>query len=144
MLLDPKIHVSLSVTGERVTLMVSRSDGDGLPSRIHWGMHDVEREGYLALCQRVGDAAVRMLANAHPDEFAQFPLLMPPKLSPLDDLRDVVLSLMHRSMKEKTLDYAPAIEALFERNADDISKTDYVENWASYKLMLEHYNKPPQ
>jgi hypothetical protein len=138
---EPKIHVGLAINGERVTLMVSRSDGSGLPSRMNWDLHDIEHEGYLALCQRVGNTVTRMLAGAHPDAFAKFPLLVPPKLSPLDDLHDVVLSLMHRSITEKTTDYADALEALFKRNADDIEQTSFVENWEEYKLAIEHYQK---
>jgi hypothetical protein len=138
---EPKIHVALSINGGRVTLMVSRSDGGGLPSRLNRDLRDIEHEGYLALCQRVGTAVTRMLAGAHPDEFAKYPLLVPPKLSPLDDLHDVVLSLMHRSITEKTTDYAPALEALFKRNADDIKQTSFVENWEEYKLTIEHYQK---
>jgi hypothetical protein len=138
---EPKIHAALAINGERVTLMVSRSDGGGLPSRLHWDLHDIEQEGYLALCQRVGSAVTRMLAEAHPDEFAKYPLLVPPKLSPLDDLYDVVLSLMHRSITEKTTDYASALEALFSRNADAIKQTSFVENWASYRQTIDDYNK---
>jgi hypothetical protein len=141
MIEDPKIHVALAVNGERVTLMVSRSDGGGLPSRMNWDLREIESEGYLALCQRVGDTVTRMLSGAHPAEFAKFPLLVPPKLSPLDDLHDVVLSLMHRSITQRTLDYAPAIEALFKRHADDIKDTSFVEDWESYRLTIEHYDK---
>ena len=141
MIEDPKVHVALAVNDDRVTLMVSRSDGRGLPSRMNWDLREVERGGYLALCQRIGEAVTRMLAGAHPDKFAEFPLLVPPKLSALDDLHDVVLSLMHRSVTEKTLDYAPAIEALFKRHADEIRQTSFVENWASFRLRIEDYLK---
>lgn len=64
---EPKIHVALAINGERVTLMVSRGDGCGLPSRMNWDLHDIEHEGYLALCQRVGATVTRMLAGAHPE-----------------------------------------------------------------------------
>jgi hypothetical protein len=141
MIEEPKIHVALAVNGERVTLMVSRSDGGGLPSRTHWDLREIEHEGFLALCQRIGTSVTRMLAGAHPDEFAKFPLLVPPKASPLDELHDVVLSLMHRSITEKTTDYAAALEALFKRHADDIKQTSLVENWASYRQTIDHYNK---
>jgi hypothetical protein len=137
MIEEPKIHTALAVNGERVTLMVSRSDGGGLPSRMNWDLRDIESEGYLVICHRVGDTVTRMLAGAHPEQFAKFPLLVPPKLSPLDDLHDVVLSLMHRSIKERTLDYAPAIEALFKRHAVEIAQTSFVENWASFRLTIE-------
>jgi hypothetical protein len=141
MIEEPKINVALAVNDDRVTLMVSRSDGGGLPSRMNWDLHEIENEGHLALCQRVGNTVTRMLAGAHPAEFAKFPLLVPPKLSALDDLHDVILSLMHRSIKEKTLDYAPAIEALLKRHASDIKQTSFVENWASFKLTIEDYKK---
>lgn len=138
---EPKIHVALAINGERVTLMVSRGDGGGLPSRMNWDLHDIEHEGYLALCQRVGTTVTSMLAGAHPEQFAKYPMLVPPRLSPLDDLHDVVLSLMHRSITEKTTDYAAALDALFKRHADDIKQTSFVENWEEYKLRIEHFQK---
>lgn len=143
MIEDPKVQVALAVNGGRIALIVSRSDGGGLPSRMHWDLHEIEHEGYLALCQRVGGTVTRMLAGAHPGKFAKFPLLVPAKVSPDDDLHDIVLSLMRRSITEKTLDYAPAIEALFRCNPAEIANTSYPENWEAYKLRLAHL-KPPQ
>lgn len=132
---EPKINLGLVVKDDRTTLMVSRSDGAGIPGWLHWDLHEVERAGFHALCQRVGEAALRMLARAHPDEFARFPQLVPPKL-PYEDPRGIASALITLSISEKTTNYAAAIDALLARNAADFGHTDLPETWAHFKREL--------
>lgn len=135
-----KINVALAVNDQRITIVVRRSDGaPPEPNWVSWDLRDIEREGYLALCERVGNAVVRMLDASHPDLFAQHPLLMPPRGSSFDDTHDLILELMTRSIREKTLEYAPAIEALFRRDLDNITHTNLADIWESYKLRIEHH-----
>jgi hypothetical protein len=140
MIIKPKITIALAVNEKRHTLIVSRDDSTNVLNGLHRDLHDLEHEGYHAMCQRVGDVSMHMLARAHPDVFAQYPLLAPPK-PPYDDPHQIVFSLMHRSIKEKTTDYAAAIEALFKRHADNPDLTSLAESWEEYKLTIEHYQK---
>lgn len=140
MIIKPKITISLAVNDKRHTLIVSRDDSTKVLNGLHRDLHDLERDGYHALCQRIGDVSMHMLASAHPDVFAQYPLLTPPKPS-YDDPHEIIFSLMHRSIKEKTSAYATAIEALFTRHADNPDLTSLAETWKEYQLTIEHYEK---
>ncbi len=79
---DPKVLLGLNISGERVSLTMNRSDGGGRPTWVNWELEKVESGGYLAFCQRVGEIGLRMLASAHPAEFAKHPLLVPPRTQP--------------------------------------------------------------
>ncbi|WP_426175686.1 hypothetical protein [Massilia sp. TWR1-2-2] len=136
MLKEPKISVALVVNEDRTILMVRRTDDDGEPSWVRWDLRELEREGYLALCQRVGDTALRMLSRAHPDEFAKFPLLAPPKLTAFDELCSLVVELMHRSTTEKTTAYVAAIDAIFARHCAELGQTDLPETWQSIRIRV--------
>jgi hypothetical protein len=79
------------------------------PTWVRWELPEVEREGYHALCQWIGAAALGMLVQSHPDEFSNHPLLGPPKLSAFDDLRDwSLISSVARSMKRRLIMWSPS------------------------------------
>ncbi len=125
---DPKLLVGLNVNDERTSLTMHRSDGGGRPTWVKWDLCDVESGGYLAFCQRVGDIALRMLATAHPTEFAKHPLLVPP-VNAADDPYSVVTSLIHRSIRQRTTAYVAAIDAIFVGDAEELDKTDLIDHW---------------
>ena len=132
---DPILHLGLTVNGDRVSLTMTRSDGGGIPSYANWDLRDVESEGYLALCQRIGNIALRKLADAHPAEFARHPLLVPPKESH-DDPVGVVTSLIHRSVVQKTTAYIAAIDIMFETDAAAMSYTNLNDIWRDTRANL--------
>lgn len=132
---DPILHFGLTVSGDRVSLTITRSDGGGIPSYANWDLHDVESEGYLALCQRVGNIALRKLADAHPAEFARHPMLVPPKESH-DDPVGIVTSLVHRSVVQKTTAYIAAIDTMFETDAATLGNTKLADIWRDTRANL--------
>jgi hypothetical protein len=132
MLIDPKITVALAVEDDRVTLAILRNDSGGVLSNVHWDLRKLEHEGYQALCHRVGNAVSRMLAAAHPTEFAKYPLLVPPKPES-DDPCGIVLSLIRRSYKEKTSAYVTVIDRFFDHSASELEQTDLPATWQSVR-----------
>lgn len=136
----PNINVTLAVNDGRTVLLVRR-DGDAAgPSWIRWDLRESEREGHLALCQRIGSTALTMLIAAHPEEFAKFPLLVPLKPSPLDELHETVLRLINLSIKEKTTAYVTAIDNLFARHAE-LGQTELPDTWPSTRLRVMEWKK---
>lgn len=136
MLKEPNVNVTLAVNDGRTVIMVRREgDGNG-PSWIRWDLREIEHEGHHALCQRIGTVALNMLIQSHPDEFAHFPLLVPQSLSPLDDLRNLVLNLIRRSVDEKTTAYVAAIDNLFAQHAGALGQTDLPETWRSIRIRV--------
>jgi hypothetical protein len=141
---DPKLHLGLNVNDGRISLTLNRSDGGGRPTWVNWDLREVESGGYLALCQRIGDGALRMLATAHPAEFAKHPLLMPPK-NAADDPYSVVTSLIHRSLRQKTTAYIAAIDAIFIGDAAELDKTDLIDHWREVRAeLIASYGSPQQ
>jgi hypothetical protein len=136
MLKEPKIYVTLAVNDGRTVLMVRRVSDGSEPSWIRWDLREIEREGHHALCQRIGTAALNMLIQSHPDEFAKFPLLVPPNMTPLDELRDLVLNLIRRSVDEKTTAYVAAIDNLLAQHATELGQTDLPETWRSIRIRV--------
>lgn len=132
---DPKVHIGLNGNAERISLTMNRSDGGGRPTWINWDFREVESGGYLAFCQRIGDIALRMLATAHPAEFAKHPLLVPPA-NAADDPYSVVTSLIHRSLRQKTTTYIAAIDAIFVGDAEVLDRTDLIDHWHEVRAEL--------
>lgn len=113
---------------------------NGTPFRLHWDLHELEPEGYHALCQRVGSTVMTMLTQAHPAEFAKFPLLVPPMPSEFDTLRCIIDHLMFRSTKEKTTAYISALDAIFVENATELGRTSLPEAWSVIRgTLIERY-----
>lgn len=138
MLVEPKITTALSVNEGRTTLTVMRNDGKGIISRVHIDLAEAEREGYLALVQRVGEATLRLLNAAQPDLFARYPQLIPP--APAEETLTMAHVLIHRSVREKTLAYVSAIDALLASGDSQVASTDIAEHWAEIRIsLIEQY-----
>lgn len=135
MILTPKVIISLAVSddGRRHSLLIRRDDSTKVLSSLHRDLADIEREGFHALCQRVGHAAVYALARAHPDVFAKYPLLLPPPPEYKHPL-DVTMGLMARAGRENTGDYTHALDALFRRHPEDLA--GLAESWAMLRASL--------
>lgn len=140
---EPRITVALTADngdaeeGDRAdaALTIVRNDGGGILNTQRWNLRRLEPHGYHALCQGLGDSLLRLLAAAHPAEFAKYPLLVPPKLD-TDDPSGLVLSLINRSYKEKTADYISAIDRIFQQSADHLNETDLPVTWKDIRLNL--------
>ncbi len=74
---ETKVTIAFADKNGQSEIVLLRDDNQHL-NYVRVTMHRVEQEGYLALCQRLGDLALRMLVIAHPNEFANFPSLRPP------------------------------------------------------------------
>lgn len=132
---EPKIlTVKLTDKNEQTTPIMSRNDNSRL-NFVQWSLERLEPEGYHALCQYLGDTALRMLLVAHPAEFAKYPRLTPPKRD-TDDPHGLVHALIGRSYKERTTDYIAVIDKLVERNAAELSDTELPEIWKAARLQL--------
>lgn len=137
MILAPIVIISVAVRddGKRHSLLVRRDDSTKVLSSLHRDLADIEREGFHALCQRVGYSAIYALARAHPDVFAKYPLLLPPPPE-YKHPHDVTMGLMARAGREDTGDYTQAIDALFERHPQELA--GLAESWAMLRATLPH------
>lgn len=129
-----KVTIGFANKNGQPALVLLRDDSQQL-NFVQWPIHRLEPEGYLALCQHLGDTALRMLAIAHPDEFAKFPLLAPPKRE-IDDPHGLIHALIRRSYKEQTTEYIPVIDRLIKQNAAALSETELPEAWQAGRLQL--------
>ncbi|MDB5918483.1 MAG: hypothetical protein JWR40_2717 [Massilia sp.] len=123
MILEPDISIAIVVSNDgnkRHSLLVRRRDDSKVMGSLHLDLGHIEREGFHALCQRVGYSAVYALARAHPETFAKYPLLLPPPL-PHKDPHETATTLMYHAEREETGEYTRAIDALFRRYPDELA-----------------------
>lgn len=133
MLKSTKVETALSVNDDRIVLIVKRSDESSVLRQLRWDLKEVEREGFLALSQRVGATVLKMLQAAHPHEFARFPTLAPPPRSAAEEQREVIMRLIRFTREQKTTAYVGAIDALIESGGSEIDRYDLVEIWNSMR-----------
>ena len=142
---EPRIYAALTAHDGRTDLLVRRSDYSSADKTLGWvrcNLREGEREGHHALSQRIGTVVLNMLIEAHPDEFARYPLLVPPDLSTLDRLRGLVLDLIHRTTAERTTAYVAALDAIFAHNATELAQTSLPEQWQSIRIHVTTLFEP--
>jgi hypothetical protein len=135
---EPKVITALAVNAATTTLVVLRNDGGGVLNKISWDFRDIEREGYDGVCLKLGNAVLRMLAAAHPAEFAAYPLLLPPPPLPGEELPDLVQALIAQSVHDRTRDYVEAIDALLARHPGAFAHISLPDDWASIRQGVMH------
>jgi hypothetical protein len=142
---EPKINVALTTNNGRTSILVRRTDADEAkpddPMRwTCWQLATIERAGYMAACERIGNAVMRMLHQSHANLFAPHPMLVPPdELRALDQLTDLIHTLISRSADEKTSAYVPALDAIFARHGDELAQTELPEQWPTFRsVFLRH------
>lgn len=131
---EHRVSIGFADKNGQAVLVLLRDDNQRL-NYVQWPLHRLEPEGYHALCQHLGDTALRMLAVAHPDEFARYPRLVPPSQN-IDDPHGLVHALIARSYKEKTTHYIDVIDRLIEHNATALAETELPETWKSVRQNL--------
>lgn len=140
---EPRINVALTTNNDRTSILIRRSDADDAnpdePLRwVCWSLADIEREGYLAACQRIGIVVLGLLAAPHAALLAQHPLLVPPPPEP-DDLQHIVIALIHRSVREKTSAYVPALDAIFAHNPVELAQTNLPDQWPTFRDAISRF-----
>ncbi|MDB5935782.1 MAG: hypothetical protein JWQ01_3126 [Massilia sp.] len=142
---EPRISVALTSNNGRVSILIRRSDADDAkpdePLRwVCWQLGAIEHEGYLAACQRIGNAVMRLLATPHADLLAQHPLLVPSDvMSDLDRLTDLINDLIQRSIRERTSSYVAAPDAIFARDATLLAQTSLPEQWPTFREAISRF-----
>jgi len=131
---EQRVTIGFTDKNGQTVLVLLRDDSQRL-NCVQWPLHRLEPEGYHALCQHLGDTALRMLAIAHPDEFAHYPRLTPPPQE-TDDPHGLVHALIARSYKERTTAYIAVIDRLIEQNAAALRETELPETWKEARLQL--------
>jgi hypothetical protein len=145
---EPRINVALTNNSGRVSILIRRSDADDakpdeLPRWISWQLGTIEHAGYMAACERIGNAVLRLLHQPHAVLFAQHPLLAPPDdLSELDRLTDLINNLISRSAAESTSAYVPALDAIFTRHAAELAQTDLPGQWPTFREAFLRHGGP--
>ena len=129
-----KVTIGFTDKKGQPVLVLLRDDNNQL-NCTQWPMHRLEPEGYHALCQHLGDTALRMLAIAHPDQFAKFSSLVPP-MREIDGPHGLIHALIARCYKERTTAYIAVIDRLIEQNAAALSETELPETWKAARLQL--------
>jgi hypothetical protein len=148
MIEEPRINVALTTKDGRTSIQVRRSDADDLHSKerirlVSWQLATIEPAGYMAACDRVGNAVWRLLHAAHPALLEPFPLLQPPDLlTELEEITQLVQILIRRSVSEQTSSYVAALDAIFSFNADLLAKTDLPEQWPTLRSSFMRHGKP--
>ena len=145
---EPRINISLTTNGGRTSLLIRRSDADEVsaadPVRwLSWQLDAIEQDGYLAACQWIGNAVLRMLHPPHAALFAQYPLLAPrDQLSKIDQITSLIHDLIARSASERTSAYVPALDAIFAHHSADLTGTDLPAQWPTFReAFLRHQYK---
>lgn len=145
---EPRISVALTTNNGRTSILIRRSDADNSgpdePMRsVNWQLGTIEHAGYMAACERIGNAVLRLLHQPHAVLFAQHPMLSPPdELSKLDRLTDLINSLISRSAAERTSAYVPALDAIFTRHADELAQTDLPGQWPTFRDVFLRHDRP--
>lgn len=140
---EPRINVALTTNNGRSSILIRRSDADDAkpdePLRwVRWNLDDIERGGYLGACQRIGTVVLGLLAAPHAALLAQHPLLLPPPPEP-DDLQHIVISLIHRSIREKTSAYVAALDAIMARDHVELAQTNLPEQWPTFREAISRF-----
>ncbi len=136
---EPRVNVSLTTNSGRIGILIRRSDADDSRPNdsIRWisrQLSGIERAGYMAACELIGNAVLRLLYPPHAALFAQHPLLIPTDdLSELQRLSSLIHDLIGRSAAERTSAYVPALDALFARHADELAQTELPEQWPTFR-----------
>ncbi len=68
----PNITIRVVKKNSEPTLVITRNHSERL-NLVQWPMSQLEPAGYQALCQLIGDRALRMLAVVQHDEIPKFP-----------------------------------------------------------------------
>lgn len=131
--LEPKVTAALSQRGGDTVLTVM-CDGPGAVTQFSWNLANAVPDGYMALAQHIGEAALHLLQRAHSDAFAPYPTLVPPV--PVEDTLMMAYTLIHRSVREKTLAYVDAIDALVASGDPQVAASDIAANWAEIRSGL--------
>jgi hypothetical protein len=138
----PAVSIWFTEHDSQLALLLSRNDG-ALLNRIEWPFdRDLEAAGYHALCQGVGDRALRMLAAAEPNYFARYPGLLPPPLHS-DTTYGVIDALIQRSFKEQTCAYINTIDRLAAQPVGPSSDDAPPASWpATRQALLDAFGPP--
>jgi hypothetical protein len=126
--MDPQITAALVASDGKTSLALLHTDGIREVAYRHFDLQEIRRHGFDALSTQVGDALLRMLAEAQPAEFNQYLLLVPP---PALRLRSIIVTLIDRSIRKQTTDYAATIDTLLTRHAADFANSPIPGIWAA-------------
>ncbi|GAB3419978.1 hypothetical protein NX774_08150 [Massilia agilis] len=139
--LEPKLTVALTRSDGDTTLTVLRHS-PGVINQFSWNLAKMVASGYLGFTQGIGSAILHLLQDAHPDAFAPYPNLIPE--TSLDDTLMTAYTLIRRSVREKTLVYVAAIDALVASGEPEVTATDIAATWAETRsVLVERYGKAP-
>jgi hypothetical protein len=120
---DPTILVAIT----EHSLQITRTDRQASYDTIGLNFATLGKEGYMGACYKLGDIAMRMLADAHPQIFAGHPALVPPTAA--SDPAAMALGLMKLSQENNTRDYVTAIDALLRHHAEAVAHTGLAARW---------------
>jgi hypothetical protein len=127
-MLQPNVTVALASNTEQPTLVLLTNDTTNLLTHYHWPLADLEKQGYAGICHLVGNAALRMLAAAHPDIFAAHPLLVPPPPIIAEPVV-MITELISLSLQTKSRACLGALDLLFTHHAAELAQTGLPEAW---------------
>lgn len=135
---DKVLNVGFADVPNRDVLVIRKTDSDGVVIPTSWDLEEIQKEGYMGVCEKIGNAVMHMLADSHKETLEKYPMLVPPK--PLvSESWFMVNQLIQLSMKQKTKVYIGAIEKIFEQNPDDLKGTSMIEAWPVTKEIILRY-----
>lgn len=129
---DPKVSVALAGAGERDSLVLVSSGGGKVLQTLQWELGALEREGYMGVCEKLGNAVMRLLAKDRPEIFAKYPFINPPRPLVSDPVH-MVMELMDMCVKFKSRAYIPAIDEMFKRYDKELSMTSLPASWSGLR-----------
>lgn len=132
------LNVGFADVPGRDVLVIMKADNDGVIIPTNWDLAEIQKEGYMGVCEKIGNAVMYMLAESHKEILEKYPMLVPPKPL-LSESWFMATQLIQLSMKQKTKVYIEAIEKIFEQNFSEFKDTSMAKAWPVTKEMILTY-----
>jgi hypothetical protein len=108
------------------------------PMEVLMSLSALNDAGFDTACKDIGRVALGLMAKWYPEQISKFPQLKVP-YDPSGDL-DLILSLISKSMQQKTRAHIPSIEAIIAQVVKDEPTTANhaaISTWPEVRTMLE-------
>lgn len=139
---QPSLTIGLDNIDGKPSLSMLRGDQRPMNSQ-HFELEYLNSLGTMGAHELIGRYAMQMLFMARPDDFVQFPALIPEDTG-LYQPRDAIQFLIWRTETEKTDKYLPIIDALMVafQHDPDLSGSALPAQWPTFKAAFANLFKP--
>jgi hypothetical protein len=132
---DIRLTIAIATQGDAPSLLLTRNDNDVL-NTINLELANLESLGKLGARAMVGEYALMMLQQAHPEDFKPYPALEP-EHTEMHSPVDFVNYMIEQTKLRKTRRLIPAIDAALEMYKNDLKHTAIPQQWPTFKAAFE-------